>query len=205
LKKTTRLIVPIALAGMLLTGCGTTTITTTNTSTASNTNKPANTNAASTTANANATANANTTATSAAGDNVFTNQEAGVTFTVPAGWKVEPNGEQVQVSSPDDSVTIVLWVPDTDSFEEAAKAMGEQIDSQLDEVQSEGEGKESTVNGMPAYTLSGTGKYEGTPVHWAVDLIKAKKPFIALSIGESAKLQQHLDGYKKLVQSIKPV
>ena len=111
----------------------------------------------------------------------------------------------VQVSSPDDSVTIVLWVPDTDSFEDAAKAMGDQIDKQLDNVKTDNDGSETTVNGMPAYTLTGTGKYEGTPVHWAVDLIKAKKPFIALSIGESAKLQQHLDGYKKLVASIKPV
>ena len=207
--KTTRLIVPLAMAGTLLAGCGGTAI---NTNTA-NTNaaKPTNTNAASATSNANASnantssTNAATTKTSAAGDNVFTNQEAGITFTVPEGWKAEPNGEQIQVSSPDDSVTIVLWVPDAASFEDAAKAMGDQIDKQLQDVKTDGDGSQTTVNGMQAYTLTGTGKYEGTPVNWAVDLIKAKKPFIALSIGESGKLQQHLDGYKKLVQSIKPV
>jgi hypothetical protein len=194
------------MAGMLFAGCGGVAVTTNTTN--ANAAKPANTNAASTTSNANASSantNAASAKTSAQGDNVITNQEAGITFTVPEGWKSEPNGEQIQVSSPDDSVTIVLWVPDTDSFEDAAKAMGDQIDKQLQDVKTDGDGKETTVNGMQAYTLTGTGKYEGTPVNWAVDLIKAKKPFIALSIGESAKLQQHLDGYKKLVQSIKPV
>jgi hypothetical protein len=201
--KTTSLILPLAVAGLLLTSCS---ISMSTNNANANAAKPANTNAVSSTSNANAsTSNANTTKTSAAGDNVFTNQEAGITFTVPTGWKAEPSGEQIQVSSPDDAVTIVLWVPDTDSFEEAAQAMGEQIDQQLNDVKQDGEGTESTVNGMPTFTLTGTGTYEGTPVHWSVDLIKAKKPFIALSMGESAKLQQHLDGYKKLVQSIKPV
>lgn len=138
-------------------------------------------------------------------DNVFTNKEAGVTFTVPAGWKAEPSGDQIQVSSPDGAVTIILWVPDTDNFQEAAKALGDQIDKQLENVQTDGDGDTVTVNGMEAFELKGTGTYEGTKVHWAVDLIKANKPFIALSIGESEKLQQHMDGYRALVQSIKKV
>ncbi len=138
-------------------------------------------------------------------DNVFTNQEAGVTFTVPAGWKAEPNNEQIQVSSPDGSVTIVMWVPEEDSFQEASKAIGDQIDKQLQNVKTDGDGDTVKINGMDAFELTGSGTYEGTAVKWAVDLIKAKKPFIALSIGESEKLQQHMDAYKALVGSIKPI
>src|ERR1700752_2252274 len=52
---------------------------------------------------------------------VFTHTEAGVQFRVPKGWKAKPDGEVITVSSADDGLQVVFWVPDENTFDAAVK------------------------------------------------------------------------------------
>lgn len=67
------------------------------------------------------------------------------------------------------------------------------------------EGTESSINGMPTYTIAGTGQIDGDDVEWSVDIIKApKKPVIVLSFAKQGAWEKHQDDIKQLVASIKP-
>src|SRR5258708_35929102 len=46
----------------------------------------------------------------------FSHAEAGVQFELPRGWKAKPDGEVITVSTADDSLQLVFWVPDGDTF-----------------------------------------------------------------------------------------
>src|SRR5436190_20061760 len=49
----------------------------------------------------------------------FRHKEAGVQFEVPKGWKAKPEGETITVSTADDSLQMVFWVPEEDTFDAA--------------------------------------------------------------------------------------
>lgn len=135
----------------------------------------------------------------------FTNQEAGVSFTVPAGWKAEPNGEVIQVSSPDEAVTVVLWVPTEDTFEATIQALGDELDKMLTDVTVEGDAQELEINGIKTYVVTGTGVLDGTPVAWDIAVLAGKKAFIALVLGESASLSKHQPAFRQMMQSFRRV
>lgn len=61
------------------------------------------------------------------GEEKFTHTEAGVQFVLPKGWKAKPDGEVITVSSADDGLQVVFWVPDEDSFDAAVKALDKEI------------------------------------------------------------------------------
>lgn len=135
----------------------------------------------------------------------FRNQQAGVAFTVPEGWKAEPNGEVIQVSSPDEAVTVVLWVPKEDTFEATIQALGDELDKILTDVTVDGDAKEFEINGIPTYAVSGTGVLDGTPVSWDIAVLNGKKAFIALVVSESAKLAKHQASFTQLLSSFRRI
>lgn len=66
-------------------------------------------------------------------------------------------------------------------------------------------GSESSTNGMPIYTVAGTGEVDGNDIEWSVDIIKApKKPTIVLTLAQPGAWDKHSDDIKEFVASIKP-
>jgi hypothetical protein len=139
----------------------------------------------------------------AQGDEVFTHEAAGVQFHLPKGWKAEPDGEQILVTAPDNSFSIVFWVPEEDSFEEAVKALDEELAKTIQKMKPASKGKSGSHNGMEHFTATGTGEVEGVAVSWSVDLLAAKKPLIILTFAADGKTGKYLDDYKNFVMSIK--
>jgi hypothetical protein len=134
---------------------------------------------------------------------VFTHEEAGVQFQLPNGWKAEPDGEQILVHAPDHSFSVVFWVPEEDTFEEAVKALDEELGKTIKKMKTVGKGESDTHNGMAHFTAFGTGEVEGVAINWSVDLLAAKKPLIVLTFVADGKSEKHAADYKKLVMSIK--
>jgi predicted Zn-dependent protease len=133
----------------------------------------------------------------------FTHAEGGVQFTVPDGWKAEPEGEQLTVSPPDGSLGIVFWVPEGDTFDAALDALGDELEKTIKDAKLDGEPKEDTHNGMEHASLTGTGVVEGEKVAFSVDLLMAKKPVIVLTFASPENLEKHAGAYQSLVKSIK--
>jgi len=144
-------------------------------------------------------------ATAAQEGKTFTHEGAGVTFELPAGWKAEPDGDQLTVSPAGGGISLVFWVTEEADFDAAAKALGEELAKQIQDLKFDGEPKGDKHNGMDHAAVSGTGKVGGKEIHFSADILEAKKPLIVLTLGSAENLEKHAADYVKLVKSIKPV
>ena len=174
--------------------------------TGNNTNaKPANANTASNTA-ANTATNtaANTAAAPATDGTVIKIEEAGLTMTVPKGFKFSKDGEDTVVKTEDEGVDIRFSVPKDGDYEKIIAEAAKEIDDYLDDVKIENKGSKSDVNGMEASTLSGTAKNEGEDVVWNLTVINApKKPVLANIYAAKSCLEKHQADIKKFLDSVK--
>ena len=135
----------------------------------------------------------------------FTHEAGGLSFTLPAGWKAEPEGEQITASPEAGGISISFWVTEEDDFEAASEAVGEELGKILKNIKFDGEPKEDTHNGMPHASFTGTGQIEGQDMVFSADLLQAKKPVIVLTFGVASQLEKHAAAYSQLVKSIKKV
>jgi len=158
--------------------------------------------------NSNATKSPSTSSSSAEptsdGDNVFHDDKAMIRLQAPKGWQTRLDGEQLVISAPDHSMTMVFWVPE-ESFNVAIKDLERSLSRKIKRMHTTTKGDESSINGMPTYTIAGTGQINGDDIVWSVDIIKApKKPTIVLSFAEPGAWEKHADDIKQFVASIKP-
>jgi hypothetical protein len=135
----------------------------------------------------------------------FTHEEGGITFTLPAGWKAEPDGTQLTASPEGGGVSITFWVTEEDDFEAATEAVAVELGKILKNIKLDADKKEDTHNGMPHASFSGSGQIEGKDVLFSADLLQAKKPVIVLSFGAADQLEKHAAAFTQLVKSIKKV
>ena len=135
----------------------------------------------------------------------FTHPGAGVQFKVPAGWKAKPDGELITVSSGDDALQVVFWVPDENSFDAAVKELDKELSKTIKNLKTEGTPAKDELNGMPHYGETGTGEVNGATIVWSVDVLGAKKPLIILTFAAPNLFEKNADGFEKLLNSIKKV
>jgi len=208
--KTLKLIFALGLAAALFAGCSKSE-TNTNSSNTSNTkasSTPATTTTTTTTTStpANDNSSSTTTSSSSSGEGQpFTHQEGGIQFIAPPTWKAKDQGESLVVSTPDDALSVVFWVPKGDDFNKAIGDLQGQLEKVIKNLKVTSPGQETTHNGMRAYTGSGTGEVEGEPVNWEVDILQAKKPVFVVSFASPTQFNKHADEYKQLIASIKKV
>ena len=137
-------------------------------------------------------------------EGVFHDDNAGIRLQAPKGWKTRLDGEQLVITAPDNSMTMVFWVPEG-SFQSAIKDLDRQLSRKIKRMKTTTNGSESSTNGMPIYTVAGTGEVDGNDIEWSVDIIKApKKPTIVLTIAQPGAWDRHADDIKEFVASIKP-
>lgn len=198
--KALKIILAAALASQLLLACSKD--TNSNNSNNSNSN---NANSNKTTSNTNTTKTTNTEATASTADTgeVFKHPEGGIQFERPAGWKSEQEGDRMTLSTPDNTISVVIYVPAEDNFKEATEALDKELSKTIKNVKENGEPKETTLDGMQTVSLNGTGDVNGTQIQWAVDLIQAKKPVIVLTFAAPGMWEKYQADYQKLAKSIK--
>jgi hypothetical protein len=217
LVKTLKLILALGLAAALFVGCsksdtnsnsssnsnssntkssGSSTTTTTTTTT----NTPSTTSSTSST-----TTSSSNNSSSAGGGETFTHQEGGIQFTAPAGWKAEPNGDRMTLSTSDGSLSVVIFVATEDNLKAATDALDRELGKVVQNVKPNGEAKETNVNGMQAVSQAGTGEVNGQQIQWAVDLLQAKRPVIVLSFADPGVWEKHQGEYQQFAGSIKKV
>jgi hypothetical protein len=134
---------------------------------------------------------------------VFTHKEAGVQFEVPKGWKAKPDGEVITVSTADDSLQMVFWVPDENTFDAAVKDLDTEIGKTIKNVKTTDKGTSDTHNGMPHFSQGGTGEVSGTTIEWSVDVLAAKKVVIILTFAAPGIAEKHAEEAAKFISSIK--
>ena len=133
----------------------------------------------------------------------YKHAEGGVQFELPDGWKAEAEGEQLTVGPEDDTISMVFWVPEGDTFEAAVDALDEELAKTVKDMKLNGEPKADTHNGMQHVSVSGSGKVEGVQVLFSVDVLMAKKPVIVLSFAAPGMFEKHATAMQSLIKSIK--
>ena len=139
------------------------------------------------------------------GSDIYTHQAAGVQFQVPKGWRAKPDGETMTVSSSDDSIQVVFWVPDEDTFDAAVKELDNELGKTIKNVKTTGKPTQDKHNGMAHYEEHGTGEVSGVTIEWSVDVLAAKKPLIILTFAAPDLFEKYANDYMKLVASIKRI
>jgi hypothetical protein len=104
----------------------------------------------------------------------FHSAKAGVRFQLPKGWKAKPDGEVITVSSADDALQVVFWVPDEDTFDAAVKELDKELGKTIKNLKTTGKPTQDTHNGMAHYGENGTGVVEGATIERSVDVLGAK-------------------------------
>ena len=135
----------------------------------------------------------------------FTHPQAGVQFQLPAGWKAKPDGEVITVSSADDALQVVFWVPDENTFDAAVKELDKELGKTIKNMKTEGKPTQDVLNGMPHYGETGTGDVNGATIVWSVDVLGAKKPLILLTFAAPNLFEKNADAYEKLLSSLKKI
>ena len=135
----------------------------------------------------------------------FTHKEAGVQFELPKGWKAKPDGEVITVSTADDSLQMVFWVPDEDTFDAAVKDLDTELGKTVQNIKITDKGTSDTHNGMPHFSEGGTGEVNGTTIEWSVDVLAAKKVVIILTFAAPGIAEKHADEALKFITSIKKI
>jgi hypothetical protein len=138
-------------------------------------------------------------------NDVYRHEAAGIKFTLPAGWKAKPDGEVITVSSPDDALQMVFWVPEEDTLDAAVKDLDNELGKTIKNIKTTGKETKDTHNGMPHYSVSGTGEVEGTTIEWSVDVLAAKKVVIILSFAAPGAWEKHSNSAAKFIDSIKKI
>src|SRR5712691_8506402 len=133
----------------------------------------------------------------------FSHKEAGVEFELPKGWKAKPDGEVITVSTADDSLQMVFWVPDEDTFDAAVKDLDKELDKTIKNIKTTDKGTTDTHNGMPHFSTGGTGDVDGTTIEWSVDVLKAKKVVIVLTFAAPGIAEKHATEAAQFIASIK--
>ncbi len=136
---------------------------------------------------------------------LFNHKEAGVQFELPKGWKAKPDGEIITVSTADDSLQMVFWVPDEDTFDAAVKDLDKELGKTIKNVKSTDKGTTDTHNGMPHFSTGGTGDVDGTTIEWSVDILSAKKVVIILTFAAPGIAEKHAAEAAQFISSIKKV
>ena len=133
----------------------------------------------------------------------YTHAEGGIQFELPDGWKAEAEGDQLTVGPEDDSISLVFWVPEGDTFDAAVEALDEELAKTVKNVKLDGEPETDTHNGMQHASVSGTGTVGGAQVLFSVDVLMAKKPVIILTFAAPGLFEKHLPATQGLVKSIR--
>lgn len=133
----------------------------------------------------------------------YTHKDAGVQFQLPKGWKAKPDGEVITISSPDDSLQVVFWVPEEETFEATVKDLDKELSKTIKNIKTSGKPSQDTHNGMAHYGETGTGEVEGATIAWSVDVLAARKPLIVLTFAAPNLFEKYAEEYAKLVGSIK--
>jgi hypothetical protein len=131
-------------------------------------------------------------------------EAGGIQFDVPEGWSHKADGDMIQVTNAEGSLSVLFWVAGEDNWEKALDAVATELDKVIHEAKIEEEAEEGEHNGLKTVEMSGSGKVEGTAMDWSLTLFAAKKPVIALAMAEPSAWEKDGKAIEAFVGSVKP-
>lgn len=146
--------------------------------------------------------------TAVASDGPISNKEAGVQFTLPAGWHAEPNEEAILVTNEDKTFTAVLAEVGGKEIGNAEDQIDKEIAKFLDDVHQDNDDPiKLDFNGIQGFQKKGSGKIKKTDVevYWTVNILVSKKPVFLVTYAVRSEAERIFPKVKQFIGSIGPV
>lgn len=125
---------------------------------------------------------------------------------LPAGWKVEIDGELLHSAPADESIYLGMWAVPYGSMDEAAGALDEIVGAVVRGFEISEE-DQFTLHGMPFYYLYGSGRdiEDGSPVRASVALFSPDGETFCILIyfGSPEAEKRHEKALQGIVESIR--
>lgn len=132
----------------------------------------------------------------------FDMPEIGLTVQVPAGWKATVKEDNWMISSADGRVALIFQASDN-TLQGTLEAFKESQTKRLTDIVSDAPAKPDSINGIPTYDENGTGKMDGIPVLWSIDVLQAKKVVAVYSLIETGAAQANASAIGQLLKSLR--
>jgi hypothetical protein len=129
--------------------------------------------------------------------------DAGIQFQLPRGWKSKRDGDATYVSTGDESLQVVFFVSDEDTFDLTLRALDKELSKTIQKVKTTEQGGSDTLDGMRHFSTGGTGQVDGSPIEWGVDVLDAKKVIIALTFADPGAFDDHEKDGGQFIASIR--
>jgi hypothetical protein len=142
---------------------------------------------------------------SGGGGETITHTDARVQFTIPSGWSGKAAEDRYIVASPDDRLEVFFYVPSDGNFDKAVDDVVAEMNKHLQNLKVTEQAKKDTLNGMSRVSEYGTAVYQGTPVIWGLNAIKAPgNHLFVVTVADPKDFEGNKAGYSALIGSIKP-
>jgi hypothetical protein len=93
----------------------------------------------------------------------YTMPEAAIQFQLPSGWRAKRDAGDIYVWTRDESVQMVFFVPDEDTFDLTLRELDKELGKTIKRVKILDKGTSDTHNGMRHFSTGGTGEVDGSP------------------------------------------
>jgi len=133
----------------------------------------------------------------------YTMPEAAIQFQLPSGWRAKRDAGDIYVWTRDESVQMVFFVPDEDTFDLTLRELDKELGKTIKRVKILDKGTSDTHNGMRHFSTGGTGEVDGSPIEWGVDVLDARKVVIVLTFAAPGAFDDHAKDGTQFISSIK--
>lgn len=126
---------------------------------------------------------------------VFTHQQSGLNFELPAGWTYTQVGDHFEATSPNEDVTLLFFVGNETEAEAAADEAAETLDEIFSNVNITLGPEIAEVNGLTQVYLEGDGTMEGVRMDWDLTIVCGnRKAMVIVGLGDIEGMQRVVDG-----------
>jgi len=131
--------------------------------------------------------------------------DAGIQFQLPRGWKSKRDADGVYLSTADETLQVVFFVPDSETYDMTLRALDKELGRTIKKVKTTEKDTSDTLNGMRHFSTGGTGEVDGSGIEWGVDIFDAKKPVIALFFADPGAFDDYAKGVDQFLDSVKRI
>ena len=140
-------------------------------------------------------------------DNVFTHQTASLELSFPDHWVINTEDEILEAYSPDSLINMFFIILESSDLEEGINEINQQLVNELGEITIISEEEEFTINGMPAYELTGSFQIDDVEQNISLDLIitPSARVMAIYSIYLPESIEKYKDDLSYIINHLKPI
>lgn len=125
---------------------------------------------------------------------VFTHQQSGLNFELPAGWTYTQVGDHFEATSPNEDVTLLFFVGNETEAEAAADEAAEVLDELFSNVNITLGPEIEEVNGLVQIYLEGDGYMDDIQMDWDLTIACGdRKAMVIVALGDIEGMQRVVD------------